>query len=220
MCNTVYLIKISGSFAIPPPVRHYARGPKIKKKAPEGLFSDLAPTMLKKEYADIPLAQTTDDLVKRLLSLEMASNTDKFRLKKEQLIAKVQRDEHDRSSVEVRVAVLTTRIRNLQEHLQKHHKDKANKRRMLMAIDQRKKLLKNLRLVHYDAFERVCSQLGITYTFPPEYYRRVSRRWKAKKQFSIKLYNAVQKQKAEQRQKMRQSLAATETEATEAKVTQ
>lgn len=54
---------------------------------------------------------------------------------------------------------------------------------MLMSIDRRKKLLKNLRLVRYDAFEKVCEQLGITYTFPPEYYRRATRRWLAKKQF-------------------------------------
>lgn len=58
---------------------------------------------------------------------------------------------------------------------------------MLMAIDRRKKLLKNLRLVRYDAFERVCEQLGITYNFPPEYYRRATRRWLAKKAFCIKV---------------------------------
>lgn len=58
---------------------------------------------------------------------------------------------------------------------------------MLMAIDKRKKLLKKLRLVRYDAFEKVCEQLGITYTFPPEYYRRVTRRWLAKKAFCIKV---------------------------------
>ena len=65
--------------------------------------------------------------------------------------------------------------------------DKANKRRMLMAIDTRKKMLKCLRLVRYDAFEKVCEQLGITYTFPPEYYRRVTRRWLAKKALCIKV---------------------------------
>lgn len=159
----------------------------------------------------------SDDLVKRLLSLELASHSEKLQLKKEQLIAKVQRDENDRSSVEVQVAILTARIRNYQEHLQKHHKDKANKRRMLMAIDRRKKLLKHLRLVRYDAFEKVCEQLGITYTFPPEYYRRATRRWLAKKAFCIKVFNEVQKQKAEQRLKMKQSLASANTEAAKTK---
>lgn len=212
--------RVAGSFAILPPVRHYARVAKKRKTGPVSQLSDLPPTMLKMEYAAVPLAQTTDDLVKRILSLELASHSDKLQIKKEQLIAKVRRDEHDRSSVEVQVAILTARIRNYQEHLLKHHKDKANKRRMLMAIDRRKKILKNLRLVHYDAFEKVCEQLGITYTFSPEYYRRATRRWKAKKEFCIKVFKAVQKQKAEQRlkMKMKQSLASTETGATEAKM--
>lgn len=52
-----------------------------------------------------------------------------------------------------------------------------------MSIDKRKKLLKNLRLVHYESFERLCEQLGITYTFPPEYYRRAHKRWLVKKEF-------------------------------------
>lgn len=147
--------------------------------------------------------------------------------------------------------------------------DKANKRRMLMAIDRRKKLLKNLRLVRYDAFEKVCEQLGITYSFPPLYYRRATHRWMAKKAFCLKVasttalcwtcmkgcrkcaglssspiwgvicvctcalthayhhsitlctlcvfcqvYNEVQKQKAEQRMRLKQSSASKNTEST------
>ncbi|TKS82368.1 28S ribosomal protein S15, mitochondrial [Collichthys lucidus] len=211
---------VAGSFALPPPVRHYARGANKKKAVPESQLSDLSPTMLKKDFAAVPLAQTTDDIVRRLLSLELASHSEKLQLKTEQLIAKVQRDENDRNSVEVQVAILTARIRNFQEHLRKHHKDKSNKRRMLMAIDRRKKLLKNLRLVRYDAFEKVCEQLGITYTFPPEYYRRATRRWVVKKAFCIKVFKEVQKQKAEQRLKMKPSLASAETAKTKAADTQ
>nr|XP_040020397.1 28S ribosomal protein S15, mitochondrial [Gasterosteus aculeatus aculeatus] len=203
---------VAGSFAVPPPVRHYARVAKKKKTGPVSQLADLPSTMLKMDYAAVPLAQATDDVVKRLLSLELASHAEKLQLKKEQYVAKVQRDENDRSSVEVKVAVLTARIRNYQEHLLKHHKDKANKRRMLMAVDRRKKLLKNLRLVNYEAFEKVCEQLGITYTFPPEYYRRATRRWVAKKAFCIKVFQEVQKQKAEQRL-MKQGLVSKDTEA-------
>ncbi|XP_034468134.1 28S ribosomal protein S15, mitochondrial isoform X1 [Hippoglossus hippoglossus] len=238
---------VAGSFALPPPVRHYARGAKTKKTVPQSQLSDLPPTMLRMDYAAVPLVQTTDDVVKRLLSLELACHSDKLQLKKEQLIAKVQRDESDRSSVEVKgellcfsvaqtfvnsiltkssfllsvpsVAILTARIRNYQEHLQKHHKDKANKRRMLMAIDTRKKMLKCLRLVRYDAFEKVCEQLGITYTFPPEYYRRVTRRWLAKKALCIKVFKEVQKRKEEERLKTKQSLASTAAEAAKTNAT-
>uniref|UniRef100_A0A3B3ZDX9 Small ribosomal subunit protein uS15m n=1 Tax=Periophthalmus magnuspinnatus TaxID=409849 RepID=A0A3B3ZDX9_9GOBI len=179
-----------GSFALQPQVRHYARA---AKKSVAGMFlhlSDLTPTMLKLDYATVPLAQTYKE---------------KLELKKELLISKVQRDKNDRNSEEVRVAMLTARICNFQDHLQIHPKDKANKRRMLMAIDKRKKILKKLRLIRYDAFEKVCEQLGITYTFPPEYYRRVTRRWLAKKAFCLKVFKEVQKQKAEEKNKMKQN---------------
>lgn len=52
---------------------------------------------------------------------------------------------------------------------------------MLLATDRRKKFLKNLRLVNYEAFENVCTQLDISYSFPPDYYRPITRRWLAKK---------------------------------------
>ncbi|KAG9334214.1 hypothetical protein JZ751_008462 [Albula glossodonta] len=187
-------------------VRHYARAIKPKQALPSQL-DDLPPTMLKKEYAAVPAAQTTDDVVRRLLNLELASHKEKLRLKQEQLVAKVRRDEFDRGSTPVKVAILTARIRNYQEHLQKHPKDKANKRRMLMCIDRRKKLLKYLRCSRYDVFENVCSQLGITYTFPPEYYRRVTRRWLAKKALCIKVFKEVQRRKAERRKAMKKSAA-------------
>nr|ACO13805.1 28S ribosomal protein S15, mitochondrial precursor [Esox lucius] len=195
----------TGCFGIQP-VRNYARALRKKKPVMESQLSDLPPTMLKMEYAAVPLAQTADDLVMRLLTLELASHSEKLKLKTEQLIAKVQRDDADHSSTEVRVAILTSKIRNYQEHLHKHPKDKANKRWMLMAIDRRKELLKHLRATRYDTFEHVCQQLGITYTFPPEYYRHATRRWVAKKALCIKVFKEVQKQKLEQRKKIIQTL--------------
>ncbi|KAM9851776.1 small ribosomal subunit protein uS15m [Aulostomus maculatus] len=202
-----------GSFTAQPPVRHYARGPKKKVEGHVSQTSGLLPTMMKMDYAALPLAQTADDVVKRILSLELAYHKEKVHLIQEQLIAKVQQDKNDRSSLEVRVAILTVRIRSIREHVLKHRKDKANKRLMLMAIDQRNKLLKRLRRVHYEAFERVCEQLGITYTLPPEYHRKASRRWLAKKAFVKKVFQEVQKLKAEQRlKKKEESLATTETQ--------
>uniref|UniRef100_A0A674DUS5 Small ribosomal subunit protein uS15m n=1 Tax=Salmo trutta TaxID=8032 RepID=A0A674DUS5_SALTR len=188
-----------GSFTIQS-VRNYARVIRKKKPVMNSQLSDLPPTMLKMEYAAVPLAQTYVHLICPNLN-----EIEKLKLKTEQLIAKVQRDEADRSSTEVKVAILTSKIRNYQEHLHKHTKDKANKRWMLMAIDRRKKLLKHLRVTRYDAFEHVCQQLGITYTFPPEYYRHATRRWLAKKALCIKVFKEVQKQKLEQRKKIKQT---------------
>ncbi|XP_036395215.1 28S ribosomal protein S15, mitochondrial [Megalops cyprinoides] len=206
-------VKGDGSFAVQA-VRHYARATRRKAEI-QSQLDDLPPTLLKKEYTPVPLAQTTDDVVRRLLTLELASHKEKLTVKKEQLVAKVRRHENDHSSTEVKVALLTARIRNYREHLQKHPKDKANKRRMLMAIDRRKKLLKYLRRTRYDTFEHVCQQLDITYTFPPEYYRKVTRRWLAKKALCIKVFKEVQKRKKEQRLRMRQAAAATKAETAE-----
>ncbi|XP_068180202.1 small ribosomal subunit protein uS15m [Antennarius striatus] len=197
---------VAGHFAVPS-MRHYGQSASKKKTtAPVSQLSDLTPTMLKDDYTAVPLAQTTDDVVRRLLSLELASHSEKVQLKMEQLISKVQKDKNDRNSMEVWVAIFTTKIRNYQEHLQKHRKDKANKRGMLLAIDKRKKILKRLRSVDYNAFEKVCEQLGITYTFPPDYHRRQTRRWLAKKALCIKIFKEVQKQKAEER--LKQSLTS------------
>ncbi|KAM4729098.1 LOW QUALITY PROTEIN: small ribosomal subunit protein uS15m-like [Anableps anableps] len=192
-----------GVFAVPPAVRHYGRVAKEKKTAPESRLRDLPATTPKMEYAG-PLAQTTDELVKRRPSLELESQ-----VKKDRLIAKVQRDENDRNPEEVQVAILSARFRNYQEHLQQHHEDRASKRRMLMAADRRKKLLKNLRLVRFDTFER-CEQLGVTYTFRPEDCRRAARRWLAKKELCLQVVKAAQKQEAERRMKQHRGTAETE----------
>ncbi|KAK1156845.1 28S ribosomal protein S15, mitochondrial-like [Acipenser oxyrinchus oxyrinchus] len=187
-------------------VRCYARPIRKKQDYPSQL-ADLPPSLLKKEYAGIQCANQTDDLVKKLLTLELASHKEKLKIKTEQMIDMVRRNPNDNGSTEVQVATLTVNIRNLQEHLQKHPKDKSNKRRMLMAIDRRKKLLKYLRRTRYDLFENVCKQLGITYTFPQEYYRKATRRWAAKKALCIKVFNEVRKQRLAERLRQKEAEA-------------
>ncbi|XP_023677043.1 small ribosomal subunit protein uS15m isoform X2 [Paramormyrops kingsleyae] len=197
---------LGGSFAVQA-VRHYAR-PSRRKKAPPSQLDDLSPATLKKDYAEVPLLNTADDLIKRLLSLELGSHKDRLKVKEQQLVEKVRRDDHDRSSTEVKVALLTARIRNYQEHMHKHPKDKANKRRMLMAIDRRKKHLKYLRRTRHDAFELVCQQLGITYTLPPPYYRTLTKRWMAKKAFCTKVFEVIQRRRAKEKEARKEAAAA------------
>uniref|UniRef100_A0A7M4E306 Small ribosomal subunit protein uS15m n=1 Tax=Crocodylus porosus TaxID=8502 RepID=A0A7M4E306_CROPO len=126
-----------------------------------------------------------DDVVKKILSLEMAGQREKVKIKMEQLAEKVRRAPNDNGSSEVQVAYLTAKIRSYQEHLQKHPKDARNRRMMLMAIDQRKKILKYLRRTRYDVFENTCKQLDIEYTFPPPYCRKVTKLWLVKKAFCL-----------------------------------
>ncbi|NXI48009.1 RT15 protein, partial [Galbula dea] len=183
--------------------RCYARPVRRRVKDIPSHLDDLVPTMLKKDYANVPAVNSVDDVVRRLLSLEMASQKEKVKIKTQQLVEKVRRSPIDNGSSEVQVAVLTAKIRTYEEHLQMHPKDKNNRRRMLMDIDRRNKLLSYLRRVRYGAFENTCRQLGIQYTLPPPYCRRVTKRWLVKKAFCMKVFQEARKLKAAERLKQR-----------------
>ncbi|XP_016853345.1 small ribosomal subunit protein uS15m [Anolis carolinensis] len=184
--------------------RAYARPVRRKKPEITSHLDDLPPTMLQWKYTNVPAVNQVDDVVRRLLSLEMASQKEKLKIKKEQLADKVRKAPNDKGSFEVQIAYLTAKIRTLQEHLHMHPKDKFNRRHMMMAIDRRRKLLKYLRRSRYDAFEKTCQQLGIEYTPPPAFCRRITRRWVAKKALCLKVFQEAQKLKAEGKLKPRQ----------------
>ncbi|XP_051843669.1 28S ribosomal protein S15, mitochondrial [Antechinus flavipes] len=155
-------------------------------------MDDLPSSILLKDYQNVPGIDKVDDVVKRILSLEMADQREKMKVKTEHLINKITANPEDTTSLEARVIKLTVRIRNYEEHMQKHHKDKAHKRSLLMTIDQRKKLLKKLRQTNFEMFEKTCKVLGIEYTFPPFYYRPAHRRWMTKKALCIKVFQETQ----------------------------
>ncbi|NWU91622.1 RT15 protein, partial [Upupa epops] len=188
--------------------RCYARPVRRKRKDFPSQLDDLPPTMLKKDYASVPIVNSVDDVVRRLLSLNMASQKEKMKIKIDQLVEKVRRSPDDNGSFEVQVAVLTAKIRAMEEHLQVHPKDKSNRRCMLMAIDRRKKLLAYLRRVRYDVFENTCKQLGIQYTLPPLHVRRITKRWLVKKAFCQKVFEEARKLKAAERLKRRRERPA------------
>ncbi|NXH92512.1 RT15 protein, partial [Edolisoma coerulescens] len=176
-------------------------------------LDDLPPTLLKKDYANLPIMNSMDDVVKRLLSLEMASQKEKMKVKTQQLVEKVRRSPNDNGSFELlsgffTVAILTAKIRTLEEHLQRHPKDKRNRRCMLMGLDRRRKMLGYLRRVNYGTFENTCRQLDIQYSPPQPYARHVTKRWLVKKAFCIKVFQEKQKLKAAERLKQRREWQA------------
>ncbi|XP_045404204.1 28S ribosomal protein S15, mitochondrial-like [Lemur catta] len=175
------------------------RGYAIQKPVQPSQDDDPPPSMLLKDYQNVPGIEKVDDVVKRLLSLEMANKKEKLKIKEEQLMKKVVANPEDTRSLEARIVALTIKIRNYEEHMQKHRKDKAHKRYLLMSIDQRKKMLKNLRNTNYDVFEKTCRELGIEYTFPPLYYRTAHRRFVTKKALCIRVFQEVQKLKKEKK---------------------
>ncbi|NWX31166.1 RT15 protein, partial [Notiomystis cincta] len=176
-------------------------------------LDDLPPTMLKKDYANLPIMNSVDDVVKRLLSLEMASQKEKMKVKTQQLVEKVRRSPSDNGSFELlslpfAVAVLTAKIRTLEEHLQRHPKDKKNRRCLLMELDRRRRMLGYLRRVNYGTFERTCARLGVQHSPPQPYSRRVTKRWLVKKALCVKVFQEKQKLKAAERLKQRREWQA------------
>jgi len=65
--------------------------------------------------------------------------------KKREIIEKFKLHEKDTGSPEVQVALLTERINNLSQHLQKFKKDKASRRGLLRLVGKRRALLEYLK---------------------------------------------------------------------------
>ncbi len=64
---------------------------------------------------------------------------------KAKIIDAFKQHDGDTGSAEVQVAILTTRIRELTEHLKLHKKDHASRRGLLMMVGRRAKFLRYLR---------------------------------------------------------------------------
>lgn len=80
---------------------------------------------------------------------------------KQEIIAKFKRADTDTGSAEVQVALLTSRIQSLTEHLRAHEKDHASRRGLLKLVGQRRKLLKYLRTVDATRYQDVLNALGL-----------------------------------------------------------
>lgn len=65
--------------------------------------------------------------------------------KKTSLIEDYRRGESDTGSVEVQVAIMTTRINQLTEHLRAHKHDESSRRGLLKLVGQRRRMLAYLR---------------------------------------------------------------------------
>ncbi|RKX33061.1 MAG: 30S ribosomal protein S15 [Verrucomicrobia bacterium] len=69
--------------------------------------------------------------------------------------------ERDTGSVEVQVALLTQRIKELTEHLRVHRKDNSSRRGMLMLVNRRRKLLDYLKRKDMQRYQALIQRLGL-----------------------------------------------------------
>ncbi|HQR09470.1 MAG TPA: 30S ribosomal protein S15 [Gemmatales bacterium] len=81
--------------------------------------------------------------------------------KKTEIIGTHRREQKDTGSPEVQVAILTSRIGELTEHLKIHDKDYASRRGLLMMVSKRNSLLTYLRNKDRNRYQSIISKLGL-----------------------------------------------------------
>ena len=81
--------------------------------------------------------------------------------KRQQARAQYRRHETDSGSPEVQIAILTTRITHLTQHLQGHVKDHSSRRGLIMMVGKRNALLKYLRNTDLGKYHKIISDLGL-----------------------------------------------------------
>ena len=69
--------------------------------------------------------------------------------RKQELIQDFKRGDSDNGSPEVQIAILTTRINNLTEHMRSNPKDYSTRRGLLAMVSRRRRLLDYLKAVSY-----------------------------------------------------------------------
>lgn len=80
---------------------------------------------------------------------------------KQELIEKYKMHEGDTGSPEVQIALLTTRINELTEHLKVHKKDHHSRRGLLKMVGHRRNLLAYLTKVDIERYRAIIKKLGI-----------------------------------------------------------
>ena len=81
--------------------------------------------------------------------------------RKQEVIREYRRRDEDSGSPEVQIAILTTRINSLTEHMRTHSKDYGSRRGLLAMVSNRRRLLDFLRSVDAQKYLDIIGRLGI-----------------------------------------------------------
>jgi len=80
---------------------------------------------------------------------------------KSQIVSDYKIHEKDTGSPEVQIALLTTRINQLQDHFKAHKKDHSSRRGLLKLVSRRNQLLKYLTRTDRTRYQQVIQRLGL-----------------------------------------------------------
>lgn len=81
--------------------------------------------------------------------------------KRQSIVSDFQRHDKDAGSPEIQIALLTTRIGELTEHLRDHKHDHTSRRGLLKMVGKRNRLLKYLSRTNRDAYQGTIKRLGL-----------------------------------------------------------
>ncbi len=81
--------------------------------------------------------------------------------KKEALVKQFGRNDTDTGSSEVQIALLTSRIVELTEHLKTHKKDHASRLGLLKLVGQRRRLMRYLKRTNRESYLKTIEALSI-----------------------------------------------------------
>ncbi|HMJ92106.1 MAG TPA: 30S ribosomal protein S15 [Candidatus Acidoferrum sp.] len=82
-------------------------------------------------------------------------------MEKVKVISGVRLHDKDTGSADVQIAILTERINQLTEHLQKNKKDHSSRRGLLMMVSQRRRLLDYLHKKNADRYKAITKKLKL-----------------------------------------------------------
>ncbi len=82
-------------------------------------------------------------------------------INKQEIINNYKVSENDTGSPEVQVAILTSRINALVEHLKIHKKDNHSRRGLLKMVARRRKLLVYIKNHNHEKYNNLISKLGL-----------------------------------------------------------
>lgn len=83
------------------------------------------------------------------------------KVEKAKIIEGYRTHQSDTGSPEVQIALLTTRINELTEHLKEHRKDHHSRRGLLKMVGQRRRMLNYLKSADIERYRTLIKKLGL-----------------------------------------------------------
>jgi small subunit ribosomal protein S15 len=80
---------------------------------------------------------------------------------KKKVIADFAANAKDTGSTEVQIAIFTSKIENLKDHLLEHKKDNHSRRGIMLMVAKRRKLLNYLKRKNPESYSEILAKLGL-----------------------------------------------------------